>query len=97
MKCLGQQFALNEASFLLVRLLQNYDGFELALDAQPAGSLPPAEWKNAKEGRAAKEKVWFANALTLYIKVRIYHFFLRPDCVLIRCSSSSGRSLGSAA
>ena len=97
MKCLGQQFALNEASFLLVRLLQNYDGFELALDAQPAGSLPPADWKNVKEGRASKEKVWFANALTLYIKVHFYYPFLVLRCVLTYFSSILGRSLGSAA
>jgi hypothetical protein len=29
------QFALNEASFFLVRLLQNFTGFALAPDAQP--------------------------------------------------------------
>ncbi|KAG1748095.1 cytochrome P450 monooxygenase CYP63 [Suillus lakei] len=33
------------ASFFLVRLLQQFDTFTLATDAQPPSSLPPAEWK----------------------------------------------------
>jgi len=68
-QCLGQQFALNEASFFMIRLLQNYDGFDLALDAQPEGSLPPSEWSKVKESRASIDKVWFQNSVTLYIKV----------------------------
>jgi len=66
--CLGQQFALNEASFFLVRLLQVYDRFDLALDAQPAGSLPPHEWSKFKDSRASVDKVWFQSSVTLYIK-----------------------------
>jgi len=66
--CLGQQFALNEASFFLVRLLQEYEGFELTPEYQPEGSLPPAHWRTEGHGRAKIEKVWPANALTLYVK-----------------------------
>jgi hypothetical protein len=72
LQCLGQQFALNEASFFLIRLLQHYDSFELALDAQPKGSLPPAEWAHVKEGRSSVEKVWYQNSVTMYIRVRLH-------------------------
>ncbi|KZT37966.1 cytochrome P450 monooxygenase CYP63 [Sistotremastrum suecicum HHB10207 ss-3] len=65
--CIGQQFALNEASFFLVRLLQEYDSFELTPEYQPEGSQPPAGWYRGR-GRAAVEKVWFASAMTLFAK-----------------------------
>ncbi|TFY78271.1 hypothetical protein EWM64_g5740 [Hericium alpestre] len=65
--CLGQQFAYNELSFMLVRLLQAFSGVELAPDAQPAWSHPPKEWKN-KGGRAPVEKIWPRSHLTLYSK-----------------------------
>ncbi|KAJ7199606.1 cytochrome P450 monooxygenase CYP63 [Mycena pura] len=65
--CLGQNYAYNEASYFLVRLLQEFDTFTLAPEFQPAGSLPPPEWKSRK-GRQAVERIWPAAALTLYIK-----------------------------
>ncbi|KAK4050918.1 Cytochrome P450 monooxygenase [Microbotryomycetes sp. JL221] len=37
--CLGQNFALNEASFALIKILSQYDKFDLALDCQPKDSL----------------------------------------------------------
>ncbi|CEL62811.1 Cytochrome P450 52E2 OS=Candida apicola GN=CYP52E2 PE=3 SV=1 [Rhizoctonia solani AG-1 IB] len=63
--CLGQQFALNEASFVLTRLLQNFSAFELAMDAAPEGSCPPAEWAQGT-GRKPLEKIWPKSAVTLY-------------------------------
>ncbi|KAG8699115.1 hypothetical protein FRC09_006833 [Ceratobasidium sp. 395] len=63
--CLGQQFALNEGSFVLIRLLQNFSRFELAMDAAPPGSSPPAEWAQGT-GRKPLEKVWPKSAVTLY-------------------------------
>jgi cytochrome P450 len=71
--CLGQNYAYNEASFFLVRLLQQFDTFSLATEAQPEGSLPPLEWKHRK-GRQVDEKIWPAAALTLFVKVS--SFFL---------------------
>ncbi|KAF8219014.1 cytochrome P450 monooxygenase pc-3 [Tricholoma matsutake] len=65
--CLGQQFAYNEVSFFLVRLLQKFSGFTLASDAQPADSLPPAEWSKGK-GPKATDKVRPAMHLTLFVK-----------------------------
>ncbi|KAF9078274.1 cytochrome P450 monooxygenase CYP63 [Rhodocollybia butyracea] len=65
--CVGQQYAYNEASFFLVRLLQQFDTFKLAPEAQPIGSSPPPEWRH-KKGRQAEEKIWPAAALTLFVK-----------------------------
>lgn len=65
--CLGQNFAYNEASFFLVRLLQQFDTFTLAPDYQPEGSAPPTSWKE-KQGRQRIEKCWPAAALTLFVK-----------------------------
>ncbi|KZS95633.1 cytochrome P450 monooxygenase pc-3 [Sistotremastrum niveocremeum HHB9708] len=65
--CLGQQFAYNESSFFLIRLLQSFDEIDLASDAQPPETLPPAEWKN-KTGRAATEQFVPAAHLTMYAK-----------------------------
>ncbi|THH04268.1 hypothetical protein EW145_g5647 [Phellinidium pouzarii] len=65
--CLGQNFAYNEVSFFLVRLLQQFDTFTLASEFQPEGSQPPTHWKT-KQGRQAIERCWPAAALTLYVK-----------------------------
>ncbi|CAE6429552.1 unnamed protein product [Rhizoctonia solani] len=63
--CIGQQFAYNEASFFLCRLLQRIESIELAPEAHPAGTLPRPEWKNGT-GRRVYEKVWPKNHLTLH-------------------------------
>ncbi|KZS95587.1 cytochrome P450 monooxygenase pc-1 [Sistotremastrum niveocremeum HHB9708] len=65
--CIGQQFAYNEISFFLIRLLQSFDQIELATDAQPLDSRPPAEWKQ-KTGRAAIEQFVPQTHLTMYAK-----------------------------
>lgn len=67
-QCLGQQFALNEGSFVLVRLLQSFRRFELAMDAAPAGACPPEEWAQGT-GRKPLEKIWPKSAVTLYSHV----------------------------
>ena len=55
---------------MLIRLLQAFDGFELAPDAQPPDSLPPPEWKNAP-GRQAKERFFPKTHLTMYSHVSL--------------------------
>ncbi|KAF7318139.1 hypothetical protein HMN09_00322000 [Mycena chlorophos] len=65
--CLGQQFAYHEASFFLVRLLQNFTDFELAPDAQPEDSKPPASWK-LRPGTQATEKIKLGLHLTMFAK-----------------------------
>ncbi|KAF8340618.1 uncharacterized protein EI90DRAFT_2906526 [Cantharellus anzutake] len=77
--CLGQNFAYNEASFVMVKLLQNFDTFELRQKQDaPEGALPPEFWKNLS-GRAACEQVWPQNAITLYAKVRTRAFLIRRE------------------
>ncbi|EJD37697.1 cytochrome P450 [Auricularia subglabra TFB-10046 SS5] len=68
--CLGQQFAYNEASVFLVRLLQRFSAVELAPDCQPKGSTPPEIWKHdtAHGYLPTVEQCWPASALTLFAK-----------------------------
>ncbi|KAG9088466.1 hypothetical protein FRC07_012573 [Ceratobasidium sp. 392] len=63
--CLGQQFAYNESSFFLVRLLQRVESIDLAPEAHPEGTLPPKRWQNGT-GRQLYEKVWPRSHLTIY-------------------------------
>ncbi|PPQ86768.1 hypothetical protein CVT25_012413 [Psilocybe cyanescens] len=64
--CLGQQFAYHEATFYLIRLLQNFEGFALN---QTINTPPPTKWA-AGEGLRAKEKLYLMSHLTMFIKVR---------------------------
>ncbi|KAJ7598552.1 cytochrome P450 [Mycena floridula] len=64
--CLGQQFAYNETSFFLVRLLQNFSSVSLALDARPPSARPPASWKQ-EGGIKAREKIKIGSHLTMYV------------------------------
>lgn len=65
--CLGQQFAYHEASFFLVRLLQQFSKFRLEPEAAPLESRVPAWWKE-QGGQKAREKVKIGNHLTMYVK-----------------------------
>ncbi|THV01193.1 cytochrome P450, partial [Dendrothele bispora CBS 962.96] len=64
--CLGQQFAYNEASYFLIKLLQKFDDFSLALDVQP--SLPPPEWKPEPGTTKGRDKVMLFSQLTMSVK-----------------------------
>ena len=68
------QFAYNEASFMVIRLVQSFKNFKLAMADHPE-SLPPPEWKASGVGRKAVEKVNLKSHLTIYAKVK--HFVLR--------------------
>ncbi|KAF8153753.1 cytochrome P450 monooxygenase pc-1 [Crassisporium funariophilum] len=63
--CLGQQFAYNEMSFMIIRLMQNFTSVELDIHAAPPESRPPKEWAQA-EGRKAIEKLFPKMHLTMY-------------------------------
>jgi hypothetical protein len=67
-------FAYNEASFLLVKILQVFDRFTLAQgEAAPSDCQPPAGWKTGK-GRQSFEKFYPAQIFTLRAKVRATTF-----------------------
>ncbi len=84
----------------MVKLLQNFDTFELRQEQDaPEGSLPPASWKKTT-GRAVYEQIWPRNAVTLYAKVRLYrlHFernqlksFQKGGCVDLHENSEVSR------
>ncbi|KAJ3574394.1 hypothetical protein NP233_g1797 [Leucocoprinus birnbaumii] len=76
--CIGKNYAYNEMTFFLVRLLQRFDRFELATDCQPEGSLPPSEWKE-RRGRQRIEKIWPAAALTLFVKGGLWIKFHKAE------------------
>lgn len=63
--CLGQQFAYNEMSFMLIRLLQSFSSITLHPEAQHPDTLPPADWAHA-EGRKSRERFWPKVHLTIY-------------------------------
>lgn len=63
--CLGQQFAYNESSYFLVRLLQRIDQITLAPEAQPPKTLPPTHWRTGT-GRQTIEQFWLKSHLTMY-------------------------------
>jgi len=65
--CLGQQFAYNEMSFFIIRLLQHFDDVELCEDALPPACRVPADWAGAP-GRKGVERFWPKAHLTLYAK-----------------------------
>ncbi|KAF7346208.1 hypothetical protein MSAN_01847700 [Mycena sanguinolenta] len=63
--CLGQQFAYNEMSFIIIRLLQSFSSVSLDLDAFPPEARPPPEWAML-EGRKAMDKFRPKMHLTMY-------------------------------
>ncbi|KIL57966.1 hypothetical protein M378DRAFT_87149 [Amanita muscaria Koide BX008] len=64
--CLGQQFAYNEISFFLIRLLQQFSSITLVSEAQPPESRPPKEWASYP-GRKGVEKVRIKNYITMSV------------------------------
>ncbi|KAF8960252.1 cytochrome P450 [Flammula alnicola] len=62
--CLGQQFAYHEATFFLVRLLQQFTEFTLD---DSTNAPPPVEWASG-EGLKATEKIFPLAHLTMYVK-----------------------------
>jgi hypothetical protein len=82
--CLGQQFAYNETSFFIIRLLQTFDHFEIAEDMRPTEAIPSPGWKNLP-GRAAIENVVIKSHLTTFARVYLVSFCLfevAHECVL---------------
>jgi len=64
-QCIGQQFALNSASYLLARLAQAVT----AIDLVPSvGGSPPLDWAT-KSGRQAIEKCHPSVRVVTYAKV----------------------------
>ena len=90
--CLGQQFAYNEMSFFMIRLLQNFETIIFDHESQPPASRPPAEWRGLP-GRKGVEKFWPKVHLTLYSEVRVL-FLLYGDDQQHLMHVNSGRYVG---
>ncbi|KAL0948934.1 hypothetical protein HGRIS_009041 [Hohenbuehelia grisea] len=69
--CLGQQFAYNESSFFLVRLLQAFNDIKLAPESQPPESRAPPEWAGLP-GAKGRETIQPKSHLTLYAQDGIW-------------------------
>ncbi|KAJ7647752.1 cytochrome P450 [Roridomyces roridus] len=63
--CLGQQFAYNEMSFVLIRLLQSFSSFTLDVDACPPDARVPSDW-SGQPGRKGVEQFVPKAHLTMY-------------------------------
>lgn len=70
--CLGQQFAYNESSYYLIRLLQTFSSFSLAMDAQPAEGIPPKNWTKMPGTTKGREKIMLGFHLTMYAKAGLW-------------------------
>ena len=74
-QCLGQNYAYNEASLFMIRLLQRFEIFTLAEDKQlaPPWKINPPPTDPSKRGslskRKALEKIWPGRNIVLFIKV----------------------------
>ncbi|KAI0073816.1 cytochrome P450 [Panus rudis PR-1116 ss-1] len=65
--CLGQQFAYNETSFMLIRLLQQFSSIELVQQVHPE-SIPPPGYSESKGSNGKDDKIWLMNHLTSCVK-----------------------------
>ncbi|KAH8832425.1 cytochrome P450 monooxygenase pc-1 [Flagelloscypha sp. PMI_526] len=63
--CLGQQFAYNEMSYFLIKLLQQFSSFTQIIEAGPPESRIPTSWAGAP-GRKGIDQVKPKSHLTLY-------------------------------
>ncbi|KAK0481269.1 cytochrome P450 [Armillaria novae-zelandiae] len=66
--CLGQQFTYNEASYFLIRLLQTFSSFTLALDSQPEEGIPPKTWSRTPGTTKGRDKIMLGTHVLLYAK-----------------------------
>ncbi|KAF5357481.1 hypothetical protein D9758_012522 [Tetrapyrgos nigripes] len=64
--CLGQQFAYNEASYFMIKLIQKFTDLSLALDVQP--SQPPKEWIPQPGTTKGRDKIMLKTHLTMSVR-----------------------------
>lgn len=65
--CLGQQFAYNEASFFLIRLIQQFTSFSLDEAARSPEATPKPEWAGM-EGPQGKDRIRLKHSLILSVR-----------------------------
>ena len=62
-----KQFAYNETSFMLVRLLQQVSSIQFTPEVAPESMIPPNY--NDSPGSDGKDRVWISRHLTAFAKV----------------------------
>lgn len=77
---------------MVIRLVQSFKNFRLAMEDHPE-SLPPPEWKASGVGRKAVEKVNLKGHLTIYAKVNTDIAFISKECQEL-ILFTSGRGVG---
>ncbi|KAH8831770.1 cytochrome P450 monooxygenase pc-1 [Flagelloscypha sp. PMI_526] len=78
--CLGQQFAYTEASYFMIKLLQQFVSFELAKDAMLPECIPPQSYK-AMSGRIANEEIIPKTHLTMSVSGGLWVRMKEDDMV----------------
>ena len=81
------QFAYNEMSFFMIRLLQNFDKIAIDMDAQPKRTTSLTEWETK---RREVERDFLAFHLTLATKVS----FGPRVCRFVSDATLTGRFMG---
>ena len=81
------QFAYNETSFFMIRLLQNFDKITIDTDAQPKRTTSLTEWETK---RREVERDFLAFHLTLATKV----CFSPRVCRFVSDATLTGRFMG---
>lgn len=64
--CLGQNFAYNEASAVIARIVQAFKAIRLDMDSNPEAK-PPTSWATGS-GRKPIERIWVKAHMTAYAK-----------------------------
>jgi hypothetical protein len=78
---INPQFAYNEVSFFLTRLLQSFSEIALVPEAFAPGTLPPPSWKVGSTGRKAIEQIVPKAHLTLYVQGGLWLKMKEADIV----------------
>ncbi|KAL9709405.1 Protein kinase alk2 [Leucoagaricus gongylophorus] len=65
--CIGQQFAYNEASFFLIRLIQQFTSFSLDEAARLPDAIPKPEWAGIR-GPQGRDRIRFHVTLTMFVR-----------------------------
>ena len=68
------QFAYNEASFMLIRLLQQVGKIHLTQEVNPEAMPPPGYFDSPP--CEEDEKIFFRNHITMYIQVSSLHLII---------------------
>ena len=85
------KFAYNEASFMLIRLLQQFSTFELAQHEANPAKVPVPGWAESRLSNG-KDRVRIRSHLTMFVDVSGLH--MASSSRVLSVMPSSGRFVG---